>query len=184
MEYIKLIKDQEVSIAALFFIEGELINVIVKEVNKFRAGDSIICLLDSYPFSTKIIKIQEQNLYLYVPWADLQKLSERRRAVRISFYSEAQIQSRSEMIAVNTFDVSIKGLGFTSNIPLLLNERYNITFLIDGIKNKLDVIVKNQQQTEDGIRYGSLFVDATEMDLFYIRRYILKEQLGKLSGTA
>ena len=58
-----------------------------------------------------------------------------------------------------------------------------LLFTIEGITNHFDVMIKNEQQSEDGFRYGSLFVDATEKELFYIRRYILKEQLGKLSSV-
>lgn len=180
MEYIQLVKDRKVSKVALFFIEGELMNVVVKDETQFRVGDAIICVIDKHAFSTKIIKKQENNLYVYVPWNELQKLDERRRAVRVDFQTDAQITATSQTVQATIRDVSIKGVGFICKDALLLNQQYPILFTIEDKQHRFDVVIKNGQPVADGFRYGSAFVTATEKELFYVRRYILKEQLGKL----
>lgn len=181
MEYIKLIKNQEINQAALFYIEGELMNVIVKEADKYNVGDSIICLLESQTITTKIIKIQENNLYLYIPWNEFQRLKERRKAVRIPFQADAQIHAHSNQWIAAILDISIHGMGFECRDMLQINEMYKIIFTIENKVNLFTVMIKNVQPINDGYRIGGLFVEATEKDLFYIRRFILKQQLHKLA---
>ena len=182
MEYIQLIKNQEINPAALFYIEGELMNVIVKEVDKYDVGDSIICLLELQTITTKIIKIQESNLYLYIPWNEFQRLKERRKSVRIPFHADAEIVAHSNQWKAATLDISIHGIGFECRDLLQMNEVYQIIFTIEDIENHFTFMIQNVHPINDGYRMGGLFVEATETDLFYIRRYILKQQLHKLSN--
>ena len=182
MKYIQLVKNQEINQAALFYIEGELMNVIVKEAYKYNVGDSIICLLESQTITTKIIKKQENNLYLYISWNESQRLKERRRAVRLPLHTDAQIVSRANQLKATILDISIHGIGFECTGRLRINEMFKMIFTLEGEVNHFMVMVKNMQQMPDGYRMGGLFVDATETDLFYIRRYILKRQLQKLSN--
>lgn len=180
MEYIQLVKNQMIIQAALFSIEGELMNVIIKEADMYYVGDSIICLLESHTIPTKVIKKKDNNLYLYIPWSEFQRLKERRRAVRIPLLADAQILSNSNRMTATILDVSIHGIGFECKDKLQMNEVYKIMFSIENNVNHFMVMIKNMQQSEVGYRIGGLFIDATEKDLFYIRRYILNQQLENL----
>lgn len=182
MEYIQLVKNLERNQAALFYIEGELMNVIVKEADMYHVGDSIICLLESQSIKTKIIKIQENNLYLYIPWNEYQRLNERRKAVRIPFQANAQIVAHVNQWNAVIRDISVHGMGFECRNMLKVNEVYKIIFTIEEKVNHFNILIKNVHSINDGYRVGGLFVEATEMDLFYIRRYILKQQLQKLAN--
>lgn len=182
MEYIQLLKNQVMNQAALFYIEGELMNVIVKEADKYHIGDSIICLLKSHKIPTKIIKKQENNLYLYIPWMELQGLKERRRAVRIPLHTNALLVSSSNRIEATILDVSIHGIGFECKNQLQMNEVYKMIFNIEGKVNHFMVMIKNMQESGDIYRIGGIFINATEKDLFYIRRYILNKQLENLQS--
>lgn len=181
MEYIQILKNEEIYTGALFYIEGELMNVIVKNPSDFHAGDSIICLLDSHRFFTTIIKKQDFNLFIYVTWAQLQNLNERRRAVRIPYQSRAKLKDQAEIVTVEMMDISIGGLGFESKQKLKVNETYQIFLIVEDREHCLEVIIKNERPVKASFRYGCHFIHETETDLFPIRRYILYKQLQKLS---
>lgn len=183
MEFIQLLKNQEVTQAALFSVEGELMNVIIKDSKEFHAGDSVACVVNNQKFDTKIIKKQQHNLYLYIPWFDQLNLRERRKAVRTCCEIRAYIQSEQKEIPVTVLDVSITGLGFFCARKLSAHRPYKISFMMEETMNRLEIMIQHVQETEDGFRYGCQFINSREGTLFPIRRYILKQQLTKLEDV-
>ena len=105
-------------------------NVIVKEAEKFNVGDSIICLLESQTITTKIIKKQENNLYLYISWNEFQRLKDRRRAVRLPLHTDAQIVLHSNQLKATILDISIHGIGFEYTDLLRSNEMFKMIFTL------------------------------------------------------
>lgn len=184
MEYIKILIKGEISQAALFFIEGELMNVVVMNPDQFNSGDTVICLHKSQKFETKIIKKQDNNLYLFVPWFAALQDSERRRAARVSYIADGQVQSGEKNERVRLIDLSIRGIGFSCENKLMNTELYRIIFMIDDVRNHFTIGIQNEQKLDDVYRYGGSFIGVSVKDLFYVRRYILNNQLEKLSTLA
>lgn len=181
MENITLLKDNELFQGALFYIEGELINVIVKEANRFNEGDSIICFMDSDQYETKVIKKQDFNLYLYFPWLDSLEGNERRSSARIPFKEHAEIILDSEEDTAVILDISIKGIGFQSEREFNVGDVITLSFILDGSRKTLDILIKNQSNLQVGYRYGGLFENVTEDDYYDLRMYILYHQLNALT---
>ena len=184
MEYIELVKQGKTSQAALFFIEGELMNVIVMDPDRFNSGDTVICLHKSLTFETNIIKKQENNLYLFVPWYDTLQDSERRRAARVAYVAQGKVQSHQKSERVQLIDLSIKGLGFSCENKLMKAELHTITFTLDHARNHFPIRIQNEREMEGAYRYGVSFIGVPVKDLFYVRRYILNSQLEILSSAA
>lgn len=184
MEYIKISIRGEISQAALFFIEGELMNVIVKNPDQFNSGDTVVCLYESQKFETKIIKKQDNNLYLFVPWFEALQDSERRRAARVSYVVEGQVHSGEKHEKVRLIDLSVRGIGFSCEKKLLNTDLQVISFMIEDVTNHFTIRIQNEQKLDDIYRYGGSFIGVSVKDLFYVRRYILNRQLEKLSAMA
>ncbi|MGE7602187.1 PilZ domain-containing protein [Peribacillus sp. NPDC097675] len=159
-------------------------NVIVKNPDQFNSGDTVICLYESQKFETKIIKKQDNNLYLFVPWFKSLQDSERRRAARVSYIVDGQVQFGTKIERVRLIDLSIKGIGFSSENKLMNTELHMISFMLEDVMNHFTIRIQNAQKVDDLYRYGGSFVGVSVKDLFYVRRYILNSQLDKLSTLA
>ena len=183
MEYINIWKSGEVSMAALFFIEGELMNVIVREPERFHTGDTVYCLLQSQKLETKIIKKEDFNLYLFVPWFKRLKGKERRKAARVELHVPGVLRAGDQTAEVRLSDISLRGLAFISTHRLQdLDGPYRIIFYMEGIRSSFLFKVENEQELDGSYRYGGSFLGVASEDLYYIRRYVLNKQLEKLSA--
>ncbi|PLS16448.1 hypothetical protein CVD28_15270 [Bacillus sp. M6-12] len=181
MESIQLMANGEATQGALFFIEGELINIIVKDVDRFQIGQSVTCISDSGQFTTKIIKKHNFNLYLYLPMTEQLMNENRRKAARCELKVPATINIIDTTLESEIIDISIQGLAFQLSALLGEESELKIAFPILEQMVTCGIEVKNQNEMGNGcVRCGSLITTISEESRFQIRRYILMEQLKKI----
>lgn len=110
---------------------------------------------------------------------------ERRRRKRIELKASIQMErldntkQAENSIPIDIFDVSMDGLGFTTDRKLQLDSIYNVTFEI-WTKETLKTIIKLVRSDEkDGIyTYGSSFVGMTDSERFRVEVYQLFQESG------
>ncbi|OEH92385.1 PilZ domain-containing protein [Bacillus solimangrovi] len=184
MDYIKLKKDELLSTGALYLFEGELMKVVVKNVEDYNAGDHITCSYTGVEFETQILKINDNNLYMLIPQFNEQFPNEKRKHPRISGHIPVQMKgcARSEHEQENIegliVDISRNGFGLTANRSLNEKNHYNIHFTDEQLPIDVQVIIRNKRQTDGEFRYGCEISSIEEKCEFLLRKYILSQQLA------
>lgn len=176
MEYVTLIHNRNRYCAALYSIEGEILNVIVKFPNFFALGDPIICLVDKGSLQASVVKKEDFNIFLFSQQTTL-VFKNGRKSIRCPIKSVGDIITDKYVFKANLIDVSIKGIAFYSDAEIDLSEEIALAFVIEEVKIVCKVNIQNKTQTVNGYRYGCEINCHTKESLFYLRRYILKYQL-------
>lgn len=176
MEYVVLINNHNRHNAALFSIEGEILNVIVKFPNCFSLGDQVICIVEKGSLQASVVKKEEFNLFLFSPLVT-SYFETGRKSVRCPLKSVGEIITEKNVYDVNLIDVSIKGVAFYCDAEIETSKELALAFVIEEVKIVCKVIIQNRIQDENGYRYGCIINYHTKESLFYLRRYILKYQL-------
>ncbi len=180
MEEIWIITNEKVIPTALFFIEGELMNVIVKKPELFETGETITFLIDQKRIEAKLIKKQGYNLYLYLSLSEDLLDNKRRRAVRSQIKVSAKLTSRLNSWEAEVLDISMKGIAFTTRAELQ-DGSYSLAFLIEEQPVSMTVNIINNTTWHNSIRYGCTIEGMDQTSQYAIRRYILMDQLEKLN---
>jgi hypothetical protein len=180
MDEISIILDDQVIAAALFFIEGELMNVIVKDPELFEVGQTIYFAVDEMRIQGKLIKKQGFNLYVFVSWTEAQLNNRRRKAARSPLNTEGTILYNNSEIQVRVLDVSIKGIAFQTELPLNQSLQYPIHFYVQDTLLHAVIKIQNEVQQNGKKRYGCTITSISEECLYHLRRFILMDQLNKL----
>ncbi|UII57172.1 PilZ domain-containing protein [Cytobacillus spongiae] len=183
MEYITIVKSQKSVQAALFAIEGEILNVIVKDPTFFILGEEVECRFGDSRENGSIVKKDDYNLYLYIPFHKDQKIPFKRTSIRCPIHEQGVIKlietNMVKILRVEILDISSKGIAFYSDTKLAINQLYIISFPISSEPIQCKVIIKNEiaEEKTHKYRYGCLFEGLNKHAIYHIRRYILNAQL-------
>ncbi len=179
MDEIWVISNEEIIPAALFFIEGELMNVIIKQPELFEPGEIITFLIDRKRIHAKLIKKQGYNLYLYISLSEAMLDIQRRKAVRSQIKVSGTLTDYLHSWEVEVLDISMKGLAFTTKAELQ-DGSYTIAFTIENQPVTMMVTIRNLTFMQNSNRYGCTIEGMKQQNQFAIRRYILMDQLQRL----
>ncbi|MFE8703576.1 PilZ domain-containing protein [Cytobacillus sp. FJAT-54145] len=183
MEYITLIHKNKRILAALFQVEGEMINVVVKRPDLIKTGDSFDCLIEGDTIGATVLKKDQNNLYLFVPYFKIEKFHSRRRSIRCRIHSTGEIYPYSDAsfkYDITVIDISLNGIGFISEVSVDLNIHYILHFYLETKFVSCVISIKNKSKIENGFRYGCEINELKDKSLFYLRKYLLKTQLEKI----
>lgn len=183
MDYIKLVKADELHIGALYKFEGELMKITVKNPESFHAGDIISCYYANILFETKILKKLDYQLYVLVPQSNQHFPNEKRMHPRIKVDLEGSLLNylNNDKAIIRVVDISRNGFG------IVLNKRENPTFNVGDIceikilfsDNPLaaNLRIRNFEEFENVKRFGCELQSISSKDEFELRKFILAEQL-------
>ncbi|MTH54911.1 hypothetical protein GKZ89_16025 [Bacillus mangrovi] len=181
MEYMTIInKDHQSFSAALHYIEGELMNIVVKNLDGIELGGRLICKFENRTFSAYVLKIENYNLYLYVPIQEEKAPNDRRRFFRHSCQLTGKLADRGkELVEITIIDISLNGFGFITDRPLDQEAAYTLTVTLEGGETlQTNVSIQNQTSLPASLRrYGSQIQAITEDGLLALRKYLLHQQL-------
>ncbi|RSK28305.1 PilZ domain-containing protein [Bacillus sp. HMF5848] len=178
MERIALVtQNKKVIEAALNYVECELMNVVVKDVDSLNVGDQVYCLYQKKQFTAHIIKRVNYNLYLYLSLQESNFPTERRRFIRYhcSILDAALFHNQQQAASIHVVDISVNGFGFTTDKKLDEKLEYSIRLKTEDTKQITATIVT--RNTVDHYRYGTEIRYIDEENLFHLRRFILQQQL-------
>ncbi|MDZ5470541.1 PilZ domain-containing protein [Bacillus sp. 31A1R] len=183
MENIIIINNGNKIPAAMFNIEGEMMNVLVKQPDMFKTGESVICLIEKESMKATVIKKSQYNLYLFIPLIGKDTLSNRRKSVRCPLNLDGELSNASSLnnkINVSLVDISLHGLALKSLQALDITTLYRVEFMLETNMVECKLKIKNEVQLEKGFRYGCIIDSIEEDKLFYIRKFILQTQLRQI----
>ncbi len=186
MEIIKIIKPgHRFSIGEMQHCEGELMNITVRQPEKFRVGDLIQCHCFGINFETKVLKKANNQIFVHAPIFHQKFPEERRKLPRIKVYLNAYI---NDCISTQLYDIpvdnhvkvidlNIKGFGILTTEPLKKNFFYYLHADLGEIMIKPKVIIRNELIFDEGFRYGCEIQSITQGEFRALRGYILMKQL-------
>ncbi len=187
MDYIQIIWQNKIRLGEIEDIEGEVMHVFLKNPAEFEIGDSVHCLFSTIRFESKVLKKDNQCIYLFIPIFLKKFPNERRKFPRLDvncsalindFLSEKVFEQAATM-EVNIIDISLSGFGLLSCRPLKKNIPYFLYVKGQELSLNPKVIIHNEKYTDQGIRYGSEILSISKKDLCLLRKFILSEQLAK-----
>ncbi|MFY4776553.1 PilZ domain-containing protein [Metabacillus sp. RGM 3146] len=182
MEYIALTtKDNRTITAGLAGIEGELMNVVVKNLSGIRLGDQVICRYKENLFHAYVLKIEDYNLYLYLPIQE--NMAPKEHFPRYPCCLEGHLLNDGKQFDITIVDLSLNGFGFTAKHAL--NKNINYKLRLNAMVEKetsLQIILQNEIYLPSNLfRYGSEIKAISQKDLLLLKKYLLNQQLtGKL----
>ncbi|WP_338780185.1 PilZ domain-containing protein [Metabacillus sp. FJAT-52054] len=184
MEYMTIItKDHKTITAGLHHIEGELMNVVVKDLSGIQLGDRLTCKFEMKSFHAYVLKQENFNLYLYLPIQERQAPNERRRFYRHSCQISASLSIKGqEPSKVTIVDISLNGFGFITGNSLGKEQLYELELKMDEPAETLrtQITVRNQRELPTSLyRYGSQITAISEKDLLHLRKFLLNQQLSE-----
>lgn len=184
MDYIKLGKDDEVVLGALYKFESELMKIVVKNPDFFHVGDTITCDYANVRFSSKILKKQDSQIYALVPQTYKQFPNEKRKHPRIAVDLDGIIipYINPTEVKIKIVDLSRMGVGFITkkeDQQINIGEVCKIIINFSANQIKAHLKIKNCEQYPQENRYGCEIHSIYESDEFELRKFILTEQLKR-----
>ncbi|WP_017753486.1 PilZ domain-containing protein [Calidifontibacillus oryziterrae] len=183
MDYIKLIKDDEYQIGALYKFEGELMKITVKDPDVFRAGDQIYCSYSDILFDTKILKKEDYQLYVLVPQTNEHFPHEKRKHPRIKVDLEGTLLNyyNYNKADIKVIDISRDGFGILMNKKekqiFSVGDVCEIKIAISDNPFAANLQIRNNEVIDQAIRLGCELHSISSKDEFELRKFILAEQL-------
>ncbi|AZB41766.1 PilZ domain-containing protein [Bacillus sp. FJAT-42376] len=182
MDYMTILtKDHRPVTAALHHIEGELMNVIVKDTAGIDLGDRLTCKFEGRTFHAYVLKQENFNLYLYLPIQEEKAPNDRRRFYRHSCQITGHLYIKDrEPAAVSIIDISLNGFGFITEKSLAKETAYELRLQVRDEEDILQthITVQNRLELPSHLfRYGSQIKSIREKDLLQLRKYLINQQL-------
>lgn len=186
MDYIKIVKDNKrMSIGQMQHCEGELMNITVNKPDYFHVGDSIQCNCFGLNFQTKILKKENNQLYVYAPIFIDRIPEDRRKLPRVNVHLPAYINDciSTQLFdlpvdkQVTVIDLTIKGFGILTTEPLRKNFLYYLHVDLGGVVIKPKVLIRNELIYDEGFRYGCEIHSLKDNEFRALRSFILMKQL-------
>ncbi|MCD7034240.1 PilZ domain-containing protein [Metabacillus sp. GX 13764] len=180
MEYILLTaKDGRRITAGLASIDGELMNVVVKDVTGLNLGDPLLCQYENFTFQAHILKIDAFNLYLYVPLQEEKAPNERRRFPRHPCHLKGSLYIGEKQEEITLIDISLMGFGFLTEKPLEIERTYQLKLEEkDFQETSVKISLQNEKKLPANLyRYGSEIRYINDGELLLLKRYLIHHQL-------
>ncbi|WLR51838.1 PilZ domain-containing protein [Bacillus tianshenii] len=184
MDYIKLVKDNKLYTGALYLFEGELMKIIVKNPQEYKAGDKITCLYTGVRFESKVLKVKDNHLFILVPQFYEQFPNEKRKHPRLKvdfpahLHVSQEAESNGEKTDARVLDISRKGLGIATTHPIRKERMYLLYIEENVLKLCAEIVIRNESTSDSMYRYGCEIHDINEENEFVLRKFILSEQLA------
>lgn len=182
LEYLVMVRGNQLVIGQLLNIEGELMEVVVKEPNKVKVGETWSCKYESISFKSKVLKKDGLQLYLYLPLL-LEKFPENRRKLpRMdcefpAFLYKVKGGSYFFQGTATIIDFTVKGFGFITNDDLDDDSVYSINIQGDTLDIKPNIKIMNKTEQDSYFRYGCELLSIPEEDNYALREYVLSRQI-------
>lgn len=163
-------------------IEGELIITQVKDASSFELGQKVVCTYRSFEFESSVLRIKENQLYLYFPLKPNKLLNDRRRTARVNVDMKAVLMLNTQSKAYDVhhlqmLDVSVLGFSFVTKDDFPIGSICTILPQSDQLPIKAEIKIKNQEVLDSGYRFGTEIKHITPNHFHVLRKFVLAQQL-------
>lgn len=175
-------KGQQLILGQVLDIQGELMEIIVRDQSKVVVGSIWTCTYEQIEFKSKVLKKENDHVFLYLPLF-LDKFPDNRRKlprVPCSFSASLyRVQGGIYEFAgiATVIDINVRGFGFLSNEDLQLGSIYDFRVQGKSLDIKPSIKVKNKADAENQKRYGCEILTISDHNLLSIREYMLSQQI-------
>jgi hypothetical protein len=184
---IQLVKGNRTITAQIVHLEGELLTVALlpQDIKQFTVGDVITCKHQDAVYHSRVLRIWNNQLYLFfsIYKESFQQDGRRVPRVKVDLNGFAMNQGKHtrkvfHVRKIKIIDISILGVGFLVEKQLESAGMYTILPQADLLPIKADIAIRNCLETENGFRYGAEFKHITPNHFQTLRTYVLTQQLS------
>ncbi|WP_139491863.1 hypothetical protein [Brevibacillus dissolubilis] len=193
VQTIQLWTNNQVIEAEVLQLEGELLAVQVDPVHTrmVEMGDVITGVYENLVYPMRVLGIVENRIFLFFSiYKNNNFHQEGRRVPRIKVslngfaMNQSSVQRKVFHVGnIRIIDMSILGFGFVSDRELNTKTVHTLLPQADKLPIKAEIMIRNEVEVENGIRYGAEIKHITSNHFQLLRKYVLAQQLLTNRGS-